>query len=93
MFSIFKKVSGEQEVVLQDLTEEQLTQAAGGRDHGRNWDSHKKWVKHVHHHHHHHHHHHMGSQSTWSNTNSRMKHTSTTQQRYGALYVHRTFLI
>ena len=51
MFSIFKKVSIEQEVVLQDLTEEQLTQAAGGRDHGRNWGSHKRLMKHHRRHH------------------------------------------
>ncbi len=65
MFSIFKKVSGEQEVVLQDLTEEQLTQAAGGRDNDRVWNSHKKWMKH-HHHHHHKIVHPVGSHKKWS---------------------------
>jgi hypothetical protein len=57
MFSIFKKASTEQNVVLQDLTEEQLAQAAGGRDNDHDWDDRKKW-EHRHHHHHHHHHHH-----------------------------------
>ena len=56
MFSIFKKSSTEQDVVLQDLTEEQLAQAAGGRDNDHDWDDRKKWA-HRHHHHHHHHHH------------------------------------
>ncbi len=58
MFSIFKKSSTEQDVVLQDLTEEQLAQAAGGRDNDHDWDDRKKWA-HRHHHHHHHHHHHI----------------------------------
>jgi hypothetical protein len=55
MFSIFKKASTEQDIVLQDLTEEQLAQAAGGRDKDHDWDDRKKWT-HRHHHHHHHHH-------------------------------------
>jgi hypothetical protein len=55
MFSIFKKASTEQDIVLHDLTEEQLAQAAGGRDNDHDWDDHKKW-EHRHHHHHHHHH-------------------------------------
>ena len=58
MFSIFKKSSTEQDVVLQDLTEEQLAQATGGRDNDHDWDDRKKWA-HRHHHHHHHHHHHI----------------------------------
>ena len=64
MFSIFKKVSDQQEVVLQDLTEEQLTLAAGGQAKARDWDSHKKWMMKKHHHHHHHH---SGSHMKWSN--------------------------
>jgi hypothetical protein len=55
MFSIFKKASTEQNIVLHDLTEEQLAQAAGGRDNDHDWDDRKKW-EHRHHHHHHHHH-------------------------------------
>ncbi|HEY5002287.1 MAG TPA: hypothetical protein VII61_04000 [Ktedonobacteraceae bacterium] len=66
MFSIFKKVSDQQEVVLQDLTEEQLTQAAGGQAKARDWDSHKKWIMKKQHHQHHHHHH-SGSHMKWSN--------------------------
>ena len=64
MFSIFKKVSDQQEVVLQDLTEEQLTLAAGGQANARDWDSHKKWIMKKHHHQHHHH---SGSHMKWSN--------------------------
>ena len=74
MFSIFKKAPIEQEVVLQDLTEEQLTQAAGGQAKARDWDSNKKWVQH---HHHHHHHHHSGSHMKWSNTKTKAKSNAT----------------
>ena len=81
MFSIFKKASDEQEVVLQDLTEEQLAQAAGGRDFDWNrsndhdWDDRKKWIKH-HHHHHHHHHDEWNNHTTWSNSNTNSNSTS-----------------
>ncbi len=60
MFSIFKSASAEKEVVLQELTEGQLSQVAGGtarNDHDA--DDRKKWQKHHRHHHHHHHHHHL----------------------------------
>lgn len=60
MFSIFKKASTEQNIVLQDLTEEQLAQAAGGRDNDHDWDDRKKLV-----HRHHHHHHHMMNDHDW----------------------------
>ena len=59
MFSIFKKTSTEQNIVLQDLTEEQLAQAAGGRDNDHDWDDRKKLV------HRHHHHHHMMNDHDW----------------------------
>lgn len=55
MFSFFKNPSTSQEVVLQELSEEQLAQVAGGRDNDHDWDDRKK----VHHHHHHKHHHHI----------------------------------
>jgi hypothetical protein len=69
MFSIFKKASTEQDVVLRDLSEEQLLQVAGGTSDGDNdaddWKHHShkahkahKSHYHKHHHHHHHHHHH-----------------------------------
>jgi hypothetical protein len=75
MFSIFKKVSTEQDVVLQDLTEEQLAQAAGGRSHNdHDWDDRKKWTHR--HHHHHHHHHHMMTPTKWTNTQT-TTHTNT----------------
>lgn len=41
MFSKFKQAPGTQEAALKDLTEDQLSEVAGGRSH--------------HHHHHHHH--------------------------------------
>lgn len=75
MFSIFKKVSDEQEVVLQDLTEEQLAQAAGGRDNDHDWDDRKKWMKHHPHHQMHHAHH---NDHDWDDR----KKMSTTQQSW-----------
>jgi len=67
MFSFGKKVQ-EQEVVLQELSEEQLLQVAGGSDCSKSYQSSndhdaddKKWTKHKHHHHHHHH------NKTWKN--------------------------
>ena len=56
MFSIFKKSSTEQEVVLQDLTEEQLAQAAGGRIKIMTGIIAKSGNIAIHHHRHHHHH-------------------------------------
>jgi hypothetical protein len=65
MFSFAKKPAV-QEVVLRDLTEDQLTQVAGGYDCNNDWkndhdaDDKKKKKHHKHHMHHHmHHHHHM----------------------------------
>ncbi|GAC1638878.1 MAG: hypothetical protein NVS4B9_31780 [Ktedonobacteraceae bacterium] len=60
MFSFGKK-SANQENVLQDLNEEQLTQVAGGVvDKDVDAVLHpSKSSKSVHHHHHHHHHHHV----------------------------------
>ena len=59
MFSFAKKPAV-QEVVLRDLSEDQLTQVAGGHDckhdNDHDWDDKKK--KHHHHHHHHYHYHH-----------------------------------
>ncbi len=63
MFSFAKKPAA-QEVVLQDLTENQLTQVAGGHDckdhgdHSSESSKSSKSSKSTHHHHHHHHHHH-----------------------------------
>ncbi|MBV9616011.1 MAG: hypothetical protein JO031_11200 [Ktedonobacteraceae bacterium] len=69
MFSIFKKASTEQDVVLHDLTEEQLTQAAGGCYGNRDWDNRERWEHRHHHHHHnhhrHHHHHHRYNDHDW----------------------------
>ncbi len=68
MFSFAKKPA--QEVVLQDLTEDQLTQVAGGncsyssKDNDHDADDKKKWEKKHHHHHHHHHHHYEGHHSS-----------------------------
>jgi hypothetical protein len=60
MFSFGKKAQA-QEVVLQELSEEQLLQVAGGSDYSKSYSSDndhdaddKKWTKHKHHHHHHH---------------------------------------
>jgi hypothetical protein len=61
MFSFGKKAQA-QEVVLQELSEEQLLQVAGGSDYSKSYssdndhdaDDMKKWTKHKHHHHHHH---------------------------------------
>ncbi len=63
MFSFAKKPVT-QEVILRDLSEDQLTQVAGGAMHHKNdWkndhDADDKKKKHHHHHHHHHYHHHM----------------------------------
>ena len=64
MFSFAKKPAV-QEVVLHDLTEDQLTQVAGGHDRKHNWkndgdnDADDKKKKKHHHHHNHNHHHHM----------------------------------
>ncbi len=51
MFSFFKNASTSEEVALQELSEEQLAQVAGGRSNDHDWDDRKK-VKHHHHHHH-----------------------------------------
>jgi hypothetical protein len=64
----FGKKAQEQEVVLQELSEEQLLQVAGGSDCSKSYsstndhdaDDMKKWNKHKHHHHHHH-------NKTWKN--------------------------
>jgi len=67
---LFGKKAQEQEVVLQELSEEQLLQVAGGSDCSKSYsgdndhdaDDKKKWSKHKHHHHHKHHH-----TTTWKN--------------------------
>ncbi len=66
MFNFGKKAN-EQANVLQELSEEQLLQVAGGsdcykssyKDNDHDADDMKKWHKHHHHHHHHH--------KTWTN--------------------------
>jgi len=66
MFSMFKRASDRQDVVLQDLSEEQLAEVAGGHSH--------RWHESHHRHHHHHHHHHMrwnrdnDSTTSWNTT-------------------------
>ncbi|GAC1376500.1 MAG: hypothetical protein PVSMB5_08620 [Ktedonobacteraceae bacterium] len=57
MFSFGKK-SANQENVLQDLNEKQLTQVSGGKAVDPVLHP-SKSSKSVHHHHHHHHHHHV----------------------------------
>ncbi|HZO72370.1 MAG TPA: hypothetical protein VFB60_09210 [Ktedonobacteraceae bacterium] len=51
MFSIFKKAATEQDVVLQELNEDELSQVAGGHAHKHHHKHHK--------HHHKQHKHHM----------------------------------
>jgi hypothetical protein len=77
MFSFFKNASTSEEVVLQELSEEQLAQVAGGRDKDHDWDDRKH---HKHHHHHHHHHH-----TTTTTTHKESFITSTTpgKTQYG----------
>ncbi len=65
MFSIFKKSSTEQDVVLQELSEEQLAQAAGGRDNDHDWDDRGRMMHRHHRHHHHHHNHRMINDHDW----------------------------
>jgi hypothetical protein len=54
MFLFSKKESTEQDTILQDLTEGQLSLVAGGWSSYQDNDDTKKWTKTKHHHHHHH---------------------------------------
>ena len=45
MFSKFKQVPGTQEVVLKDLTEDQLSEVAGGKSHHHHHHHHPVWKK------------------------------------------------
>jgi hypothetical protein len=67
--SIFKKSSTEQAVVLQDLTEEQLTQVAGGSYCRNDYDD-DRWNWHHQHHQYHHQHHHHQHHHTWKKPTS-----------------------
>ena len=69
MFSIFKQASDTQDVVLQELTEDQLSEVAGGKAHA--------W----HHHHRRHRHHHH---ATWTGSNTTTTTTTTTTKMTAA---------
>ena len=76
MFSMFKRASDRQDVVLQDLSEEQLAEVAGGHSH--------KWHEshHRHHHHNHKHHHHM----RWDRDNDSTTNWNTTTTNWNTGY-------
>jgi hypothetical protein len=86
MFSMFKKSSTEQEVVLPSLNEEQLAQVAGGYDCSdkkatSSSDNHNWQWNMTHKHHKHHKHHKM---HTWNTSSSHGQHmwNSTHQQKW-----------
>ena len=64
MFWNSKKESTEEEGVLRDLTEGQLSMVAGGVANDHDADD-MKWNTKKHHHHHHHH----NKKKTWTKTN------------------------
>src|SRR5690349_230393 len=75
MFSIFKRTSDTQDGALRELTEDQLSEVAGG--YGRRWDNddddrhhHHHHRHHWNHHHHHRHHSHHGLNSGWNGSGS-----------------------
>jgi hypothetical protein len=78
MFSFFKNAPSSKEVVLQELSEEQLAQVAGGRDNDHDWDDSSHHRRHHHRRHHHH--------STMSMTHRGSFITSTTpgKTQYGS---------
>ncbi|MBV9616323.1 MAG: hypothetical protein JO031_12770 [Ktedonobacteraceae bacterium] len=86
MFSIFKKASTEQDVVLHDLTEEQLTQAAGGCYGHRDWNNRERWEHRHHHHHHNHHHHHHHHRYNDHDWDDRRRYSNTSYSNSNTTY-------
>ncbi len=85
MFSIFKQASDTQDGVLKELTEDQLSEVAGGKWHHMDND-HDRDDRHKHHKHHHHtHHHHM-----WKTTHPTTTTTTGTTTSMGVTYPAKT---
>ena len=85
MFSFLKKSPTPENTVLQELTEEQLLQVAGGSDCSKNYTSDNDHdaddMKKKKHHHKHHHHHHTAT-TTYQDKDNDSKTWTTSQTGY-----------